>query len=101
MTVTLHAPTAHQFAAGHRASAEHTAASLVSLRADFAGLLPAFGLIGAEFLAALAQVLDGSVRHLDDLSAHHGSIASATQVGSQAYQHTDAAGAAHTEAVRR
>lgn len=100
MTVTFHASTAHRFAAEHRGSAEQAAASAAALRGDLGPLLPAFGLIGAEFLGALAQVLDRSATHLDDLAAHHGSIATAARSGAYAYDRTDAAAADRTSAVR-
>jgi len=101
MTVTLHPPTAHRFADHHRASAEQAALSAAGLRADLAPLLPAFGLIGAEFLGALAQVLDRSAAHLDDLAGHHGSITAAARGGVHAYESTDAAAAADTGKVAR
>ncbi len=100
MTVTLHTPTAHQFAAGHRDAAENTAASAAALRSDLGPLLPAFGVIGAEFLAALARFLDGSARRLDDLAGHHEAIAAGARTGVDAYQHTDATSAARTGAVQ-
>ncbi|GAA3045754.1 hypothetical protein GCM10010528_26280 [Gordonia defluvii] len=93
MTVILHAPTAHRFAAGHRASAEQATASAAALRGDLAPLLPAFGLIGAEFLTALAQVLDRAAHYQDDLGAHHRSIAAATDSGVEGYARTDSGAA--------
>ena len=64
-----------------------------ALRGDLAPLLPAFGLIGAEFLTALAQVLDRAAHYQDDLGAHHRSTAAATDSGVEGYARTDSGAA--------
>ncbi|MFT3899517.1 MAG: hypothetical protein QM728_04620 [Gordonia sp. (in: high G+C Gram-positive bacteria)] len=99
MTVTLHAPAAHHFAAGHQDIAQRAIGSALSLRGDVALLMPAFGLIGVEFLGVLATVIDGAARHLDHLGVHHGAISGATRAGVDAYESTDAAAAARTGAA--
>lgn len=101
MTVTFHTPTAHRFAARHRASAQQAADAAASLRGDIAPLLPTFGLIGAEFLGVLADVLDASAGELDALGAHHASTADAAWTGADAYERTDGAGAGKIGTVRR
>ncbi|GAB08702.1 hypothetical protein GOARA_016_00060 [Gordonia araii NBRC 100433] len=98
MTVTLHPSTVHRFASGQLDAAQRATASALSLRGDLAPLVPTFGLIGAEFLAALAKVLDLSARHLDNLGAHHGSTAVLTRAGLASYEGADAAAAARTRA---
>ena len=94
-------PTAHRFAAQHRASAQQTTDAAASLRGDIAPLLPTFGLIGAEFLGVLAHVLDASAGELDTLAAHHASTADAARAGANAYESTDEAGAVRIGTVRR
>ncbi len=101
MTVTLHSPTAHRFAAQHRASAQQAADAAASLRGDIAPLLPTFGLIGAEFLGVLAHVLDASAGELGALGAHHASTADAARAGANAYESTDVAGTGSIGTVRR
>lgn len=101
MTVTLHIPTAHRFAAEHRDSAQQAADAAASLRGDLAPLLPTFGLIGAEFLGVLAHVLDASAGELDGIAAHHESTADAARAGADAYEGTDDAGARRLGMVRR
>ncbi|MFT4199594.1 type VII secretion target [Gordonia sp. (in: high G+C Gram-positive bacteria)] len=99
MTVTLHAPTADRFAADHLATAHEVVGIALSLRGDLARLLPTFGLIGTEFLAVLARVLDEAGRHLDGLATHHGGIADATRSGVDDYSATDESAARRTRGV--
>ncbi|QKT06728.1 ESX-1 secretion-associated protein [Gordonia sp. X0973] len=91
MTVSLHAPTAHRFASDHADVGARTAAGAASIRGDAGALVPTFGLIGAEFLAATAEVLDRCAHHLDRTAARHVDIAESTRSGVEAYQGTDAA----------
>ncbi|AVM00047.1 ESX-1 secretion-associated protein [Gordonia iterans] len=77
---------------------QSAAAGIVAERAlaerfDAAAYAPAFGLIGAPFLSALAAAMSARAARLDSLSAAHTGQAAATTVAGLAYRGTDAAGA--------
>ncbi len=69
--------------------AQHAAAE----RLDVAALAPAFGVIGAPFLAALGATMAARASRLDALTLAHTGQAGATPAAAAAYTGADAAGA--------
>ncbi|OBC07254.1 type VII secretion target [Gordonia sp. 852002-50395_SCH5434458] len=87
-TGTLDAYAGTQRAAGHRVAA-HAAAG----RTDLAALTPTFGVIGAEFLAALSATMQARAERLDAVAVAHDRISTTTMTAAVAYSDADAANA--------
>ena len=64
--------------------AAHTASTDVSV------LTPTFGIIGAEFLAALGQALAARRRRLETLTRQHATLSAGTTNAAASYATTDA-----------
>ncbi|MFT4086997.1 MAG: type VII secretion target [Gordonia sp. (in: high G+C Gram-positive bacteria)] len=62
-------------------------------RLDVGVLTPTFGVIGADFLAALAQTMNSRAAQLDAAAAAHAKIAADTTVADGGYRTADAANA--------
>ena len=90
--------TAHTAALTDYARAEHTAADAVAAhatrqRAPVAQLTMTFGVIGADFLAAMGYTLDRRAQNLDAIAARHRSSATGTENAERTYRGTDVANA--------
>lgn len=77
----------------HGAAGSAVARQTTAERLDTAALAPAFGILGAPFLAALAATLAARAEHLEALAAAHAGQACATTAAAAAYTGTDAAAA--------
>ena len=77
----------------HRGNADALTALAGTERGGIAGLGPTFGLIGAEFLAALAEVLDIRQRRLAGLSGAHANLAGTAIAATGQYAGADDDGA--------
>ncbi|GAB40764.1 MULTISPECIES: type VII secretion target [Gordonia] len=80
--------------AGTQRTAEHrVAAHAVASRTDLAALTPTFGVIGAEFLAALSATMQARAERLDAIAGAHDRIGTTTTTAAVAYSDADAANA--------
>ncbi len=82
-----------EFARGQLAAAARVAAAAVGVRSDVAPLVPTFGLIGAEFLAAVVLVVDNHARRYDASSAQHASLGDSAHDAARRYGNTDSVAA--------
>ena len=85
-TAALDAYAGTQRTAGHRVAAHATAS-----RTDLAALTPTFGVIGAEFLAALSATMQARATRLDAIAVAHDRIGTHTTTAAVAYSDADAA----------
>lgn len=96
--VAVTEPSLSAIAGRQGAAAGIVAERAVAERFDAATLAPAFGVIGAPFLAALAATMSARTTRLDRLAASHTGQAAATTAGAAAYGATEAANAAGVSA---
>ncbi|WP_165943114.1 type VII secretion target [Gordonia zhaorongruii] len=81
-------------AAAQGSAAALAAEQAVAERLDIGALGPTFGIIGAQFLAALAAAGSRRARALDALAAAHGDTSAAATTACTSYTCCDEAGAA-------
>ncbi|MFT3663146.1 MAG: type VII secretion target [Gordonia sp. (in: high G+C Gram-positive bacteria)] len=86
-------PTLTTIAGRQTAAAGLVAERAAAERFDAAVFAPAFGLIGAPFLSALASTMSTRAARLDALAAAHAGQAAGTTTAAALYRGTDAAGA--------
>ncbi|WP_431815592.1 type VII secretion target [Gordonia jacobaea] len=87
-TAALDAYAGTQRTAGHRVAAHATAG-----RTDLAALTPTFGVIGADFLAALSATMQARAERLDAIAVAHDRIGTNTTTAAVAYSDADTANA--------
>ncbi|WP_187584834.1 type VII secretion target [Gordonia sp. OPL2] len=92
--VTAHSPALSTYARAQHAAADELRAQAAHRRGEVGELTPTFGVIGADFLAATAFVLDGRSRRLDTVAGSHADQADATRAADARYTESDDAGAA-------
>ncbi|WP_265744438.1 type VII secretion target [Gordonia liuliyuniae] len=92
-TVTVEPASVGQAVQTQQRAADQVATQANAERIDTGALAATFGLIGAGFLSALADVGAQRTRTLDGLSAAHSSTASKTVTADRAYCGCDEAGA--------
>lgn len=92
-TVTVEPGAVGQAADSQLRAASQVAAQANAERIDTGALAPTFGLIGAGFLSALAEVNRQRSRTLETLSTAHSTTSATTTDASRAYDCCDEAGA--------
>lgn len=92
-TVTVEPAAVGRAAGTQQRAADQVATQSRAERIDTGALAPTFGLIGAGFLSALAEVGAQRTRALDTLSTAHSTTASKTVDASRAYCDCDEGGA--------
>lgn len=92
-TVTVEPAAVGQAADTQQRAADQVATQSNAERIDTGALAPTFGLIGAGFLSALAQVGAQRTATLDTLSTAHSTMSSSTVEASHSYSCCDEAGA--------
>ncbi|NMO01051.1 hypothetical protein HH308_07460 [Gordonia sp. TBRC 11910] len=78
-----------QFARGQQLAAARVSGAAGSARSDVASLASTFGLIGADFLAALAYVVDNQAQRFDAAASRHQSLSTTTSDADRRYTSTD------------
>ncbi|WP_024332786.1 type VII secretion target [Gordonia hirsuta] len=96
--VTVSTPSLSTIAGQHATAAETVGERAAAERFDAALLAPAFGLIGAPFLSALAASMAARAARLDGLTAAHRGQTTATAAAATAYGAAEAANAAEVSA---
>lgn len=94
--LTVNEPTLSTIAGRQTAAAGIVADRALAERFDAAAYAPAFGLIGAPFLSALASTMSTRAARLDSLATAHAGQATATTAAGLAYRGADTAGATET-----
>ncbi|MFW0784333.1 type VII secretion target [Gordonia sp. CPCC 206044] len=87
-SLTVPPATLTTYAAGRLAAADDVGTLATAQRGEIADLAPTFGVIGAEFLAATAHLLQARAHRLDAIAAQHRSLG--TRTGDAARGYTDA-----------
>lgn len=78
------------YARVQEAAAQRVTAHATRSRRDLTALTPTFGVIGADFLAALSATMQSRAERLDSLAATHGRIGTHTTTAAIAYSDADA-----------
>ena len=91
--VTVDPTAVSTVSAGHRRAADVVAEHAASEAFDAAALLPTFGVIGAGFVAGLADVAAERGRRLQTLAAAHRATAGTVDAADESYRCCDADGA--------
>ncbi|MDL9945928.1 type VII secretion target [Gordonia sp. ABSL11-1] len=92
--VTAHSPALSAYARAQHVAADELRTQAAHQRGEVGELTPTFGVIGADFLAATAFVLDGRSRRLDTVAARHADQARATRAADDRYTESDDSAAA-------
>lgn len=79
------------YAVTQRATADRVAAHAASSRADLTALTSTFGVIGADFLAALSTTMQARASRLEAQAITHGRIGTHTSTAAAAYSDADTA----------
>lgn len=77
------------FARGQQLAADRVATASTAVRSDTASLTPTFGLIGAEFLAALSYIIDNQAQRLDTAASRHQALSTTSADARAGYTATD------------
>lgn len=77
------------FARGQQIAADRVSTAASSVRSGTASLAPTFGLIGAEFLAAVTYVVDNQAQRLDTTASRHQTLSSTSTDARTRYTATD------------
>lgn len=87
--LTADPPELSRYATRQRHAADRIGAQAAVQRGDIADLTMTFGIIGADFLAATAFVLDARAHALDSAATRHADQGSGTRRARSAYTATD------------
>ena len=91
--VTAHSPALSEYARAQHIASGELRAQAAHRRGEVGELTPTFGVIGADFLAATAYVLDDRSRRLDRVADGHRTQAHVTRQADAGYTDADDAGA--------
>lgn len=84
------------YAVTQRAAEDRVAAHAATSRVALTALTPTFGVIGADFLAALSTTMQARANRLDAQAVTHGRIGTHTSTAADAYSDADTACASDT-----
>ncbi|WP_040511046.1 type VII secretion target [Gordonia soli] len=87
--LTVHTPALTDHARSRRSVANTIADHAATLRVDVSALTPTYGVIGADFLAALAHVVDRRARALESAAGRQRTVGERTEQARNSYVATD------------
>ncbi|MFW0791012.1 type VII secretion target [Gordonia sp. CPCC 205333] len=77
------------FARGQQFAATRLSSTAASARSDVSSLVGTFGLIGADFLAAVAYVVGNHANRMESSAARYQSLSTTSTEANQRYTSTD------------
>ncbi|GAB18629.1 hypothetical protein GOEFS_060_00220 [Gordonia effusa NBRC 100432] len=92
MALHTETPAVTDFARRQHHVATRVSTAATSVRSDIASLAGTFGLIGADFLAAVAVVVDNQARRLETTAARYQSLSTTSTDAAERYNSTDEKG---------